>query len=182
MSARAIFFAVCWSGLALLGGLYLVWPGAVWFSPLLMLWVGLGSYDLLQTQHTIRRNFPVLGRLRYAFEAIRPEMQQYFVESNTSGRPFSRQERSLVYQRAKNVTDTLPFGTELDVDEVGYEWMNHSLLARHASPEPPRVRIGGPEVKEPYDAAILNVSGMSYGALSKNAILALNKGAKLGGF
>src|SRR5687767_5360170 len=133
----------------------------------------MGVIDMLQTQQTIRRNFPLLGRMRYLFELIRPEIQQYFIESNRSGRPFSRQERSLVYQRAKNVTDTLPFGTELDVDEVGYEWMNHSMLAHHALPEPPRVRIGGPDVTKPYDAAILNVSAMSYGALSKNAILAL---------
>ena len=98
-------------------------------------WSALGVYDLLQTKHAIRRNFPVAGRLRYLFEAIRPEMQQYFVESNNSGRPFSRQERSLVYQRAKNVTDTLPFGTEEDVYAVGYEWMNHSLCANHPPAE-----------------------------------------------
>src|SRR6478735_4558435 len=182
MSARGIFFAICWSGVALLGGLYLVWPGALWLSPLLLLWVGLGTHDLLQTRHTIRRNFPVLGRLRYAFEAIRPEMQQYFVESNTSGRPFSREQRSLVYQRAKNVTDTLPFGTEQDVYSVGYQWMNHSLCAIHPSEVAPRLRIGGPACSQPYDAAVLNVSAMSYGALSRNAILALNRGAKLGGF
>jgi glutamate synthase domain-containing protein 2 len=183
MSPRGIFFAVCCAGVALLGGLSLVWPAAIWVgAPLLLTWSGLGLYDLLQTRHTIRRNFPVLGRLRYLFESIRPEMQQYFVESNISGRPFSRQQRSLVYQRAKNVTDTLPFGTEQDVYAVGYEWMNHSLCAIHPSDEAPRVRIGGPACRKPYDAAVLNVSAMSYGALSRNAILALNRGAQLGGF
>ena len=144
--------------------------------------VFLGSYDMLQTKHAIRRNFPFLGRVRYWFEAIRPEMQQYFVESNSSGRPFSRELRSLVYRRAKNVTDTIPFGTEVDVYGIGYQWMNHSLCALEPSNEPPRVRIGGPFCKQPYDAAVLNVSAMSYGALSRNAILALNRGAKLGGF
>jgi glutamate synthase domain-containing protein 2 len=99
-----------------------------------------------------------------------------------SGRPFSRELRSLVYRRAKNENDTLPFGTERNVYEVGYEWMNHSLAAREPTEEPPRVKIGGPECKKPYSAAVLNVSAMSYGSLSKNAILALNRGAKMGGF
>ena len=144
--------------------------------------IGLGVYDAFQTQHTIRRNFPLAGRLRYLFEVIRPELQQYFVESNTSGRPFGRDLRSLVYQRAKNVTDTVPFGTEKDVYAVGYEWMNHSLRAIHPPDEHPRILIGGPDCEKPYSAAVMNVSAMSYGSLSKNAILALNKGAKLGGF
>ncbi len=182
MSPRAIFFVLCLALFALIAGLCTVWWGALWLAPLWLTFVGLGAYDLLQTRHAIRRNFPVAGRLRYLFEAIRPEMQQYFVESNTSGRPFSRQQRSLVYQRAKNVTDTLPFGTEEDVYAVGYEWMNHSLCAVHPPDEAPRVRIGGPACAQPYDAAVLNVSAMSYGALSKNAILALNRGAQQGGF
>ena len=134
MSPKVIFYIVCLSAFAFVGGLYTMWTGALWLLPLPLTLVGLGAYDMLQTRHAIRRNFPVAGRLRYLFEAIRPEMQQYFVESNTSGRPFSRQQRSLVYQRAKNVTDTLPFGTEEDVYAVGYEWMNHSLCALH----PPR--------------------------------------------
>jgi glutamate synthase domain-containing protein 2 len=182
MSPKVVFYIVCSSAFAFVGGLYTLWTGALWLLPLPLTLVGLGAYDMLQTRHAIRRNFPVAGRLRYLFEAIRPEMQQYFVESNTSGRPFSRQERSLVYQRAKNVTDTLPFGTEEDVYAVGYEWMNHSLCAIHPPHQDPRVRVGGPACKQPYDAAVLNVSAMSYGALSKNAILALNQGAKLGGF
>jgi len=141
-----------------------------------------GVYDMVQDKHAIRRNFPVAGRLRYLFESVRPELQQYFVESNSSGRPFGRDLRSLVYQRAKGVTDTLPFGTEKDVYAVGYEWMNHSLLARTPPKEPHRVVIGGPDCKKPYASSVLNVSAMSYGSLSRNAILALNRGAKAGGF
>ncbi|MBL8610411.1 MAG: FMN-binding glutamate synthase family protein [Myxococcales bacterium] len=144
--------------------------------------IALGVYDLFQEKHAIRRNFPFVGRFRYWLEIIRPEVHQYFVESNASGRPFSRELRSLVYQRAKNVTDTLPFGTERDVYQVGYEWMNHSLRALHPPDEAPRVVIGGPDCKQPYASSVLNVSAMSYGSLSKNAILALNGGAKLGGF
>jgi glutamate synthase domain-containing protein 2 len=182
MSPRAIFFVASASGFALVAGLYTLWSGAVWLLPIVLVVVGLGVYDLLQKKQSIRRNFPVAGRLRYLFEAFRPELQQYFVESNSSGRPFSREQRSLVYRRAKNVTDTIPFGTEKDVYAIGYEWMNHSLRAIHPSSEDPRIRIGGPACQQPYDAAVLNVSAMSYGSLSKNAILALSGGAKLGGF
>ncbi len=115
-------------------------------------------------------------------EMIRPEINQYFVESNSDGKPFSRTERSVVYQRAKGQVDTLPFGTQSDVYATGYEWINHSLAPVHADPADQRVMIGGPGCKQPYSAALLNISAMSYGALSKNAILALNRGAKAGGF
>ncbi|HEY4157879.1 MAG TPA: FMN-binding glutamate synthase family protein, partial [Polyangiaceae bacterium] len=182
MSSRRIFVfssVLSLAGIALLGRL---WYPALWALLVVAPLVLLGLYDLLQTQHTIRRNFPLLGRFRYLFEAVRPEIQQYFVESNSSGRPFSRELRSLVYRRAKNVTDTLPFGTEYDVYAIGYQWMNHSLCALDPIELPPRVRIGGPSCLQPYDAAVLNVSAMSYGALSRNAISALNRGAKLGGF
>jgi glutamate synthase domain-containing protein 2 len=182
MSPRALFYVASLCGLAVIGVLSTLWAGALWSLPLLFTLVGLGLYDMLQTRHAIRRNFPVAGRLRYLFEGIRPEIHQYFVESNSSGRPFSREQRSLVYRRAKNVTDTLAFGTEEDVYAIGYEWMNHSLCATHPAEESPRVRIGGPACTQPYEAAVLNVSAMSYGALSRNAILALNRGAKLGGF
>jgi glutamate synthase domain-containing protein 2 len=182
MSPRQVFFAISFVLLAVLGGL--TWWSSAFGMPLaaagtLFL---LGLYDMVQKSHAIRRNFPVAGRFRYIFESVRPELQQYFVESNASGRPFSRDLRSLVYQRAKNVTDTVPFGTEKDVYEVGYEWINHSLVAKHPHDPSPRVRVGGPDCTKPYDAALLNVSAMSYGALSTNAIRALNRGAKLGGF
>jgi glutamate synthase domain-containing protein 2 len=144
--------------------------------------VALGFYDMFQRKHAIRRNFPVLGHGRYLLEAIRPEINQYFVESNSDGRPFSREDRSVVYQRAKGELDTLPFGTQRNVYESGYEWINHSLAPVHPNKDHQRVIVGGAACKQPYSASIFNVSAMSYGSLSKNAILALNTGAKIGGF
>jgi glutamate synthase domain-containing protein 2 len=180
MAPRKLFILFALLGFPLSGALMYagLWPLAL---PLVFA-VWLGLYDIFQTKHAIRRNFPILGRFRYLLEGIRPELHQYFVESNTSGRPFSRDLRSLVYQRAKNETDTLPFGTEKDVYAVGYEWMNHSIAAQHPPKDLPRVVVGGPDCKQPYEASVLNVSAMSYGSLSRNAILALNTGAKLGGF
>jgi glutamate synthase domain-containing protein 2 len=142
----------------------------------------MGFQDYFQTQKAIRRNFPILGRFRYWFEAIRPEINQYFVESNSDGMPFSREQRSIVYQRAKKDIDTLPFGTQQDVYAVGYEWIPHSLAPTHIPIDQMRVTMGGPDCKQPYSASVLNISAMSYGSLSKNAILALNGGAKIGGF
>jgi glutamate synthase domain-containing protein 2 len=182
MSPRKLFWLLSFLAAFAATLLIIAFP---WLYPLgivVFVVVALGVYDLMQTSHAIRRNFPVAGRFRYLLEAIRPELHQYFVETNTSGRPFSRALRSLVYQRAKNVTDTVPFGTEQDVYAVGYEWMNHSLMAIHPPDEAPRIEIGGPDCKQPYRSAVLNVSAMSYGSLSRNAILALNRGAKLGGF
>src|SRR5690349_12506235 len=120
MSPRALFYATALAGLAIVGALHTLWSGALWLLPIVLMLVALGVHDMLQTRHSVRRNFPVAGRLRYLFEAIRPEIHQYFVESNSSGRPFSREQRSLVYRRAKNVTDTLAFGTEEDVYAIGY--------------------------------------------------------------
>lgn len=150
------------------------------FGPLFVL----GYYDLLQTKHTIVRNFPVFGRLRYLAEDLRPKIQQYFIESDTNGTPFNRQNRSVIYQRAKRVDDTRPFGTELDVYQNGYEWLNHSIGAidHKQLNMSPRVLVGGPECKQPYSASIFNISAMSFGSLSQNAILALNGGAKIGNF
>ncbi len=142
----------------------------------------LGLYDLLQTKHTIWRIYPIIGHLRYVFESVRPEIQQYFVESNINGRPINREFRSLVYQRAKNVQDTRPFGTQFDVYRAGYEWMNHSIMPTHIEDKHPRITFGGPDCSKPYDASPMNISAMSYGALSKRAIMALNKGAKIGNF
>lgn len=142
----------------------------------------IGFVDFFQKKHTVRRNFPLLGNMRYIFELIRPEINQYFIESNTDGRPFSREERSIVYQRAKNTLDTLPFGTQKDVYEVGYEWVKHSLSPIEVDPSNLRVIIGGPQCSKPYSASILNISAMSFGSISNNAVLALNKGAKMGNF
>jgi len=142
----------------------------------------LGLYHMVQTRHTILRLYPVIGSFRYLFESIRPEIQQYFVESNINGRPINREFRALIYQRAKNVRDTRPFGTQFDVYRAGYEWMDHSMKPTHIDDRHPRVKFGGPDCSQPYMASPMNISAMSYGALSKHAILALNKGAKLGDF
>ncbi|WP_290583205.1 FMN-binding glutamate synthase family protein [Aeromicrobium sp.] len=142
-----------------------------------------GVFDLLQTQHSITRNYPVVGHLRFLLERIRPEIQQYFVETNTAGTPFDRETRDLVYDRAKGNHGDEPFGTERDVNAVGYEFVAHSMRARPKPDTPqPRVRLGGPRCTKPYDIALLNVSAMSFGSLSGQAIEALNWGAALGGF
>jgi glutamate synthase domain-containing protein 2 len=144
----------------------------------------MGIKDMVQTRQSIKRNFPLIGRLRYFFEMIRPEIQQYFVESDTDGAPINRNERSVIYQRAKRQIDTIPFGTQLNVYAEGYEWTTHSIAPKdfHTMDHHPRVRFGGGKCTQPYDMSVLNISAMSFGSLSKNAILALNHGAKLGHF
>lgn len=142
-----------------------------------------GIHDLVQTRHSILRNYPVAGHMRFLLEHIRPEIQQYFVETNTAGTPFDRETRDLVYDRAKGNHGEEPFGTERDVNAVGYEFVAHSMRARPKPDTPqPRVRLGGPRCTQPYDIALLNVSAMSFGSMSGNAIEALNAGAALGGF
>ena len=175
-----VYFSVCSVLTVTLGQLYV--PLVAWTWLILAPILTLGWYDMLQRDHSILRNFPVLGHFRFLFELIRPEIYQYFVESDTDGVPFDRDTRSLVYQRAKDVRDTVPFGTKEDVYEVGYEWVNHSMAPVHNAPEDMRVTIGGPDCTQPYSASLLNISAMSYGALSKNAILALSGGAKKGNF
>ncbi len=159
-----------------------IWSGALYGFVVLLPLIILGLVDMFQTSHTIRRLYPVLGHFRYALESLRPEIQQYFVETETSGTPIPREFRSLIYQRAKGARDTRPFGTIFDVNRPGYEWLNHSMVPKHATELAPRVKFGGDECTQPYEASPLNISAMSYGALSKNAIMALNKGAKIGGF
>jgi glutamate synthase domain-containing protein 2 len=144
--------------------------------------IGIGVRDALQSRQTIKRNFPLVGHFRYLLEGIRPEIQQYFIESNTDGMPFSREDRSLIYQRSKGVIDTVPFGTQRNVYHSGYEWVNHSILARNFDPKSLRVEIGGKDCSQKYSASILNISAMSYGSLSKNAVLSLNGGAADGNF
>lgn len=168
--------------LTLVGGLALAWPPVLWSLAILAPVIGLGIADVTQSRQAVRRNFPVIGHGRYLLERIRPEINQYFVESNSDGKPFSRNDRSLVYQRAKGDLDTLPFGTQRDVYATGYEWINHSLAPVTPDHDAERVLVGGPACSHPYSASIFNVSGMSYGSLSKNAILALNTGARMGGF
>ena len=156
--------------------------------------VGVGIHDLVQSRRSILRNYPVIGHLRFMLEYIRPEIRQYFLESDNEATPFSRSQRSLVYQRAKGDSDKRPFGTQLDVHAEGYEWMNHSMLPSKLASHDFRVWIGGtpdevalqlPQAglcTQPYHASVFNISAMSFGALSANAIMALNAGAKMGGF
>ena len=165
-----------------------------WWVPILGVLVGFGLYDLLQTKRSILRNYPVIGHLRFMLEFVRPELRQYFLESDNEATPFSRSQRSLVYQRAKGDPDNRPFGTQLDVHAEGYEWMNHSIAPSTLASHHFRVWIGGTpdEVAargdgvglctQPYHASVFNISAMSFGSLSANAILALNAGAKRGGF
>lgn len=153
-----------------------IWISMFFLAPI----IAIGFGDMVQTRHTIRRNFPVIGNLRYFMEMVRPEINQYFVESNTSGTPFNRLDRSLVYQRSKGELDTIPFGTQKNVYEVGYEWVTHSLRPKHVDPSTLRVLIG-PNRKKPYSASIFNIGAMSFGSLSANAVSALNQGAAMGG-
>ncbi len=159
-----------------------LFPLALWLLVILLPITAIGVTDIVQTEHSILRNYPLIGHLRWAFEGIRPEIRQYFVEADEEAVPFSREQRSIVYQRAKNELDKRPFGTELDVYEDGYAWLNHS-----AAPTPPadadlRVTIGNAQCSRPYQASVFNISAMSFGSLGANAVRALNQGAKLGGF
>ncbi|GGO99457.1 FMN-binding glutamate synthase family protein [Wenjunlia tyrosinilytica] len=154
-----------------------------WFAAVPLALLGLlGSWDLLQRRHSVLRNYPVVGHVRFLLERIRPELQQYFVERNFDGRPFDREVRTIVYERAKGTDAEQPYGTEQDVYQPGYEFLVPSMAPRPVPQVPPRVRIGGPDCSRPYDMALLNVSAMSFGSLSSNAILALNGGAAAGGF
>ena len=156
-----------------------LWP-LIMFGPYIII----GIYDMSQKKHAMLRNFPVFGWGRYFMEFLRPKIYQYFVESDIDGRPISRIHRSLVYQRAKGDIATTPFGTQLDVNSIGYEWMNHSISAKDISDieNDLRITVGGDDCIQKYNASIFNISAMSYGSLSKNAVEALNKGAKIGNF
>lgn len=182
MTRYTIFATVALSAVV---GLGLTVVASPWF--LLLAGAGgaltlVGLYDLWQTRHAIWRNYPVIGHVRWLFEAIRPEIRQYLIESDRDEEPFSREARSLVYQRAKGVEDKRPFGTRERVYDAGYAWLTHSIAAYHIEDSDFRVTIGGPDCKQPYAASLYNISAMSFGALSANAILALNTGAKAGGF
>ena len=183
LAAVLVFWGVVLSNVVFIT-LGIVFKQPIWYVglagsvPLLLI----GIRDKLQKKHSILRNYPIIGHLRFIFESIRPEMMQYFVETDTDGRPFNRNERTVVYERSKSVLDDKPFGTELDAYSTEYEWLNHSIAPSEKATEPFRVDIGGPECSKPYSASIYNISAMSFGALSGHAIMALNKGAKKGGF
>ncbi|MCH7510180.1 MAG: FMN-binding glutamate synthase family protein [Proteobacteria bacterium] len=170
--------AVALTGFALTGGpSWLLWPAFVFLAFGL-----LGIWDMTQIRHSVMRNYPIFSHIRWIFEGMRPEFRQYFFESDLSGTPFNREQRSLVYQRAKNVEDNKPFGTEKDVYESHYSWVTHSASPRPVQEKQFRVEIGGKSCRAPYSLSVFNISAMSFGSLSGNAIEALNKGAKEGGF
>ncbi len=158
------------------------WPPVLWSLVLIVPLLGRGMYDALQRRHTLLRNFPLLAHARYFMEMVRPEIQQYFIENNIDAFPIEREFRSVAYQRAKGELETQPFGTQRNVYAVGYEWAGHSIAARKPSEEAPRITIGGADCTRPYSSSLLNISAMSFGALSSNAVRALNRGARLGGF
>jgi glutamate synthase domain-containing protein 2 len=163
----------------------LFWFPSPYVAILLVLFAALaliGTIDLVQTRHAVLRNYPLMAHIRFILEEIRPEIRQYFLESEKDGTPFSRDKRALVYQRAKRALDKRPFGTQNEVYSSGYEWLHHSIAPKPIVKEPFRVLIGGPDCAKPYSASIFNISAMSFGALSANAVRALNIGAKKGNF
>jgi glutamate synthase domain-containing protein 2 len=184
MSVRQIFIATSIGLTAAILLLSLISPYFLLSFLLIGPIIVVGVIDITQKKQTIRRNFPIIGNLRYLLEKVRPEIMQYFVETDTEGKPINRLFRSVIYQRAKNVISTSPFGTQWDVYRAGYEWIDHSIYAAdpHDLEGEQRVMVGGKDCLKPYSASRLNISGMSFGSLSKNAVLAMNAGAKIGGF
>ncbi len=184
MNARKIFFLISILTIAVISWISIYFSGILWSLVIIIPLIVLGIFDTLSKKHTIKSNFPVIGNFRYLLESIRPEIMQYFVETDTQGRPINRIFRSLVYQRAKDANDTIPFGTKMQIYNTGYEWMNHSMYASNEAEinHSPRVTIGGKDCSKPYSASILNISAMSYGSLSNRAVMAMNKGAYMGGF
>jgi glutamate synthase domain-containing protein 2 len=161
----------------------LVWSAWWWILAVVLIGFGaLAVYDVVQRRHSILRNYPVVGHVRYLLEKVRPELQQYFIERNYDGRPYDRDTRSVIYERAKGIHGEQAFGTEREVNDVGYEWLLHSSVPGDPGTQQPRVLVGGPDCTKPYHMALLNVSAMSFGALSANALRALNAGAARGGF
>ena len=142
----------------------------------------IGIHDLCQSRRSVLKNYPLIARLRFVFERIRPEIRQYFLESDHDEVPYSREQRALVYRRAKNIEGLRPFGTLKNVQQVGHEWINHSMAPSHIENGDFRTTIGATTCKHPYESSVLNISGMSFGALSSTAIEALNRGAKQGNF
>ncbi len=181
MSRYAALFASF--ALTILCAIAVAFLGPVWILGVALFggFAALGVWDLSQTRSTLRRNYPILAHFRYGLESIGPEMRQYFIESDTAEVPYSRQQRALIYQRAKSVNDTRPFGTQQDVYGSEYEWINHSVMPTQIPSEDFRIRIGA-QSAQPYDASVFNISAMSFGSLSANAIRALNGGARRGGF
>jgi glutamate synthase domain-containing protein 2 len=185
LQARFIVYTAVLAVTVLLLFAFLYWSFSIFAAIPLVLFAALavlGTMDLLQSRHAILRNYPLTAHIRFILEEIRPEIRQYFLESEKDGTPFSRDKRALVYQRAKRALDKRPFGTQNDVYASGYEWMHHSIAPKNPVKEPFRTVIGGPDCTKPYSASVFNISAMSFGALSPNAVRALNIGAKRGNF
>jgi len=180
--ARQSVFVFLLIAFAVVGLAGMAWPPAWYLLLLIVPLLALGIRDATQTKHTVLRNFPIIGHFRYLIEHFRPEIQQYLIESNLDAYPVEREYRALIYQRAKGDLETKPFGTQRDVYRPGYEWAAHVLSPAPLLEAEPRIDIGGKDCRQPYSSSLLNVSAMSFGSLSKNAILALNKGAAEGGF
>lgn len=175
---RRVFFLVV---LVCLGGIGVLYHNniqvPIWILVILGLLIAQGLHDAFQVHQAVKKNFPLIGHFRYILEAIRPEIQQYFVESNTDGAPINRNIRSVVYQRAKKDLQVQPFGTQEDLYHEGNEWVNHSMFPVEVDQDFDRIKIGSSQCEKPYDSSRLNISAMSYGSLSRNAVEALNKGA-----
>ena len=179
--ARIIYLLLLLLFPGIIAGIYFMWTPILWG---LLIWVPyalIGGFDLF-SRHNILRNYPFIGHLRYILEAIRPEIRQYFISDDLEERPFSREQRSLIYQRAKGTSDAHPFGTQQLISAEGYVYAQHSLLARKVDVAEARIMFGGPDCQQPYHASRLNISAMSFGALSANALRALNRGARHGDF
>jgi hypothetical protein len=179
---RQKFFVLGITAFIITLGIYLYFKVGLFLLVFLLILLLIGYANSIQKKHAILRNFPVLGYFRYLFETIAPEIQQYFIERSTDGKPFSRNQRTLAYQRAKNIDATTPFGTQLNLNQSSYEGIKHSIFPAKVNEELPRVLVGGPDCTQPYSASLLNISAMSFGSLSQNAIMALNKGALKGKF
>lgn len=178
---EAIKFTFILLGIGTLIALAIIWP--LWgLTVLVLVFICIGIYDLYQKENPILRNYPLIGHMRYLLKMIGPELHQYFVEANTEGKPIDKNHRDYVYARAMDENEMHPFGTELDVNAELFSFMKHSFYPAEVLPEPPRITIGGPACAHPYSSSLLNISAMSFGALSKNAVMALNKGALAGGF
>jgi glutamate synthase domain-containing protein 2 len=178
---RYTAWLLCAVGLLLATFTWVAFHTSGWVALIFLFLTSLGVRDTLQTQRAVLRNYPVIGHMRYLLEYVRPEIRQYFIEGDNDAAPFSRSQRSLVYQRAKGDSDKRPFGTQMDVGAQGYEWINHSVAPTHIDSHDFRVTIGASRA-QPYSASVFNISAMSFGALSANAILALNEGARMGRF
>ena len=178
---RYVFYALSFLAVAAVAAVAPFRPGAAWALAVIVPLVALGLYDIA-SRHNVLSNYPVIGHLRYIMEFISPEIRQYFLEDDESGRPFNRQQRDLIKSRAAGGSGTHPFGTEYDVFASGFDFAVHSIAVKQVPKTAERVVVGGPQCRRPYDSSRLNISAMSFGALSSHAVLAMNKGAAMGGF